>query len=139
MDTLSKLERSRRMARVKNKDTKPELAVRRLLTKMGFRYRLHRPDLPGRPDIVFIGMRKAIFVHGCFWHRHGGCPATRFPKTRLAFWRPKLLANHRRDLRSQRLLTALKWRFLVVWECEVSDVRLGQRLRLFLGKGRTKR
>ena len=107
------------MALVRNKDTGPELVVRRILHHLGFRYRLHRAGLPGRPDIVFPSRRKAIFVHGCFWHRHRGCCRT--PKTRLDFWVPKLVKNRRRDLRNQRELRKLGWDFLVVWECELRD------------------
>jgi DNA mismatch endonuclease (patch repair protein) len=133
-DTLTKAERSERMSRVRNKDTKPEMLVRRLVHGLGFRYRLHAGDLPGRPDLVFRGARRAIFVHGCFWHRHPGCRNTRMPKSKLAFWRPKLLGNRRRDLRDQRRLLDLGWRALVIWECEVRDPAiLKKRLDRFLG------
>jgi DNA mismatch endonuclease, patch repair protein len=89
MDTLSPAERSKRMGVVRSKDTKPELAVRSIIHRLGFRYRLHRQDLPGSPDLAFPGLRKAIFVHGCFWHRHGSrCSLTRWPKSRLNFWKP---------------------------------------------------
>lgn len=133
-DTLTKAERSERMSRVRNKDTKPEMLVRRLVHGLGFRYRLHARDLPGRPDLVFRGARRAIFVHGCFWHRHPACRNTRMPKSKLAFWRPKLLGNRRRDLRDQRRLLDLGWRALVIWECEVRDPAiLKKRLDRFLG------
>nr|VFK58737.1 MAG: DNA mismatch endonuclease, patch repair protein [Candidatus Kentron sp. TC] len=111
-------ERSRLMSRVKSADTTPEWIVRRLLHGMGYRYRLHRKGLPGTPDIVFPGRRKAIFVHGCFWHRHEGCGMTTTPKTRAAFWREKFEANRERDLRKFRKLAAMGWEYLVVWECE---------------------
>nr|VFK06740.1 MAG: T/G mismatch-specific endonuclease [Candidatus Kentron sp. LPFa]VFK23400.1 MAG: T/G mismatch-specific endonuclease [Candidatus Kentron sp. LPFa] len=114
-------ERSRLMSRVKGADTKPEWIVRRLLHKMGYRYRLHRKDLPGTPDIVFIGRRKAIFVHGCFWHRHEGCRMTTTPKTRSAFWKKKFEANKERDRRKFRELDAMGWGYLVVWECETRN------------------
>jgi|SRR5271156_3514526 DNA mismatch endonuclease (patch repair protein) len=90
MDTLSRTERSERMALIRGRDTKPELAVRRLLHRSGFRYRLHRATLPGKPDLVFPSRHKVIFVHGCFWHRHPGCALARLPKSRLEFWLPKL-------------------------------------------------
>ncbi|MCQ0990556.1 very short patch repair endonuclease [Jiella sp. LLJ827] len=111
------------MSRVRGKNTKPELYVRRLLHGMGYRYRLHRRDLPGNPDIVFGKRRKAIFVHGCFWHRHPdpGCRLTRTPKSRLEFWEPKFAANVARDARHQAALEAMGWKVLVVWECELVD------------------
>ncbi|HBI46414.1 MAG TPA: very short patch repair endonuclease, partial [Planctomycetales bacterium] len=98
MDSLSPEERSERMSRVRNKDTKPELVVRRLVHSLGYRYRLHSGRLPGRPDIVFAGRKKVVFVHGCFWHRHRGCALCRMPKSRLDFWAPKLEGNRRRDI-----------------------------------------
>jgi DNA mismatch endonuclease (patch repair protein) len=120
-DTLSPSARSERMARVRGKDTKPEMVVRRLVYGMGYRYRLHRSDLPGRPDLAFPKLKKAIFVHGCFWHRHPSnkCELTRLPKSRLEFWLPKFEENRRRDLRNQRALKGLGWRFLLVWECQL--------------------
>jgi DNA mismatch endonuclease, patch repair protein len=122
-DTLTAAARSERMSRVRGRDTKPELAVRRLLHRMGYRYRLHAQDLPGRPDIVFRGRRRAIFVHGCFWHRHPSstCPLARLPKSRLDFWLPKLEGNRARDLQNVERLEALGWRVLLVWECELRD------------------
>lgn len=135
-DTLTPAERSERMARVKGKDTKPEMLVRRLLHRMGYRYRLHAKDLPGRPDVVFRGKKKAVFVHGCFWHRHPGCALARLPKSRLAFWKQKLEGNRQRDLRNQKALTAMGWDFIVIWECEVGNATaLEQRLSKFLGCG----
>ena len=121
MDTLTPVERSALMRRVRNKNTKPEWAARRLLWSLGFRYRLHRGDLPGRPDIVFAKHRKAVFIHGCFWHQHPGCPNCRTPKSRVDFWKAKLSKNRRRDLRNQRALIKLGWDFLVVWECELRE------------------
>lgn len=120
MDTLTPLERSERMSRVRNKDTKPELAVRRLLWALGFRYRLQARRLPGRPDIVFPRDKKVIFIHGCFWHRHNKCG--RMPKSRREFWEPKLRANRARDLRNQRQLKKLGWEYQVIWECELKDL-----------------
>ena len=133
-DTLSKEARSERMARVRGKDTQPEMRVRRLTHAMGYRYRLHDKRLPGRPDMVFPGRRKVIFVHGCFWHRHPGCPRTRMPKSRVGFWREKLDANAARDERNRAELHRLGWDVLVVWECESEDVEATrQRVRDFLG------
>lgn len=123
LDTLSPGERSERMSRVRSKDTGPEMRVRRLVHALGYRYRLHRKDLPGRPDLVFSSRQKAIFVHGCFWHRHEGCPRCRFPKSpeTSEFWREKLLGNQERDRRNQAALIELGWSVLVVWECETED------------------
>ncbi len=101
MDTLTPEQRSERMSRVRNKDTKPEMRVRRLVHALGYRYRLHDSRLPGRPDLVFKSRHKVIFVHGCFWHRHDRCELCRMPKSRLQFWKPKLKANRERDLFTQ--------------------------------------
>ena len=126
-------ERSALMARVGPKDTKPEMAVRRLLHDLGYRYRLHRRDLPGTPDICFPARRKAIFVHGCFWHRHEGCRRTTTPKTRAAFWNEKFQQNIARDHRKIAALRELGWDVLVVWECEAEGAPvLAQRLMSFL-------
>jgi DNA mismatch endonuclease (patch repair protein) len=133
VDTLTPAERSERMRRVRSKDTKPELLVRRLVHRMGYRYRLHLGDLPGHPDLVFPKRGKIIFVHGCFWHRHGRCKYTRWPKSKLAFWKPKLTANHRRDKANERALRSKGWRVMVVWECELDDkTALVKNLRQFL-------
>ena len=135
MDTLTPTERSERMARVHGEDTTPELRVRRLLSEMGYRYRLHYKRVPGRPDIAFPGRRKALFVHGCFWHRHPSpsCPLARLPKSRLDFWLPKLEGNRARDLRTQRALRARGWRVHVVWECQLRNEESVRRaLRRFL-------
>jgi len=132
-DTLSPTERSERMGRVRGKDTKPELAVRRLVFSLGYRYRLHDRNLPGCPDIVFPSRKKVIFVHGCFWHRHKGCPNTRLPKSRLEFWVPKLEENKRRDKMNKAKLTRKGWRYLVIWECELKDsMALSKRIIYFL-------
>lgn len=115
MDPLSPKERSERMSRVRSRDTKPELVVRRLVHSLGYRYRLHRRSLPGRPDLVFPGRRKVIFVHGCFWHRHAGCHSgTRVPKSRLDFWLPKLESNRERDRVNQAALAELGWDALTI-------------------------
>lgn len=134
MDTLTPEQRSERMSRIRNKDSKPEMTVRRLVHKMGYRYRLHRRDLPGTPDLVFAKRGKIIFVHGCFWHRHETCKLTRWPKSKLDFWRPKLEENRRRDETAQRSLRKMGWSALVIWECQLRDVgRLETKIRTFLG------
>ena len=133
MDTLTPAERSARMALVRAKDTKPELMVRRFVHGMGYRYRLHRRDLPGTPDIVFPGRSKVIFVHGCFWHRHARCALARLPKSRGDFWLPKLTANAERDARNGRALRRLGWGVLTIWECQLRDTAaLANRIRRFL-------
>ncbi|AVE05700.1 very short patch repair endonuclease [Pseudomonas palleroniana] len=138
MDTLTPSDRSLRMARVKSKGTKPEMVVRRLLFSMGYRYRLHDRSLPGSPDIIFRGRKKVIFVHGCFWHRHDGCPLARLPKSRLDFWIPKLEGNRERDTRTLHQLNSLGWDVLVIWECELKDLNLLEKmLNGFLGRGNT--
>lgn len=111
--------RSRMMASIKGKDTAPERAVRRLLHTMGFRFRIHRRDLPGSPDIVLPRHRLAILVHGCFWHRHPGCRFTTSPKTNAFFWQTKFKNNVRRDIEALEQLNKAGWRTLVVWECSV--------------------
>lgn len=133
MDTLTPEQRSERMSRVRSKDTKPELTVRRLVHGMGFRYRLHARDIPGQPDLVFPSRRKIIFVHGCFWHRHGTCKNTRWPKSRLDFWKPKLEVNRARDAAIRRTLRQLGWQVLVVWECQLKNPdRTAERISSFL-------
>ncbi len=109
------------MARVGQKNTKPELIVRKLLHGLGYRYRLHRKNLPGTPDICFSSRKKVIFVHGCFWHRHEGCRRTTTPKTRTDFWEEKFRQNVARDRRKIDDLQKLGWNALVVWECETED------------------
>ncbi|MDR6833605.1 MULTISPECIES: very short patch repair endonuclease [unclassified Sphingopyxis] len=134
-DTLSPHERSVRMGLIKERNTKPEMAVRRLLHAKGFRYRLHANELPGKPDIVFRRRRKAIFVHGCFWHRHTDpeCNLARFPKSRAEFWRAKFEANQARDAENCRMLREMGWNVLVVWECELRDAeQLGNKLERFV-------
>ena len=136
MDTLTRAGRSERMSRVKSKDTKPEVVVRKLTHRMGFRYRLHVRTLPGAPDLVFRSRRKVIFVHGCFWHRHKrSCPLTRWPKSKLEFWKPKLEENRKRDQRNRRRLRRLGWEVLVIWECELADLQtVARRVENFLGE-----
>ena len=122
-EICSSPERSALLARVRSKDTKPEIIVRRVLHSLGFRYSLHRRDLPGTPDIVFIGRKKAIFVHGCFWHRHDGCSRTTTPKTRTSFWEEKFNKNVVRDRINLTKLGDLGWDTMVVWECETKDTK----------------
>lgn len=132
-DTLSREQRSALMARVRRKDTAPELVVRRLLYAEGYRYRLHKRDLPGSPDIVFVSARKVIFVHGCFWHRHTNCRLATTPKSRSIFWQRKFVDNVRRDERNRRALSLLGWRSLVVWQCQTRrPMSLKSRLVRFL-------
>ena len=127
-DRISPERRSWNMSRIGSRDTKPELAVRSVLYRMGYRFRLHRKDLPGTPDIVLPRHGTVIFVHGCFWHRHKGCGACYIPKTRTEFWKKKFGDNVRRDRRNTRLLKQQGWKVFVVWECETgSDSKL-QRL-----------
>ena len=137
MDTLTPSQRSERMGKVRGRDTRPEMQIRRILHRAGYRYRLHRRDLPGNPDIVFAGERKVIFVHGCFWHRHSDrrCKLARLPKSRLDFWLAKLEGNRNRDTRSRGRLRMLGWKVFVVWECQLSDIAsLQKRIFNFLDK-----
>jgi len=114
------------MSGIRGRDTKPELAVRRYLHARGFRFRLHVRELPGRPDIVLPRHRTAVFVHGCFWHRHAGCRFAYTPKSRQEFWLPKLEGNAARDARNEERLRDLGWRVELVWECEATPERLDQ-------------
>jgi DNA mismatch endonuclease (patch repair protein) len=124
---------SEHMRRIRKVDTKPELAVRRIAYQLGFRFRLHRRDLPGTPDLVFPARRKVIFVHGCFWHQHAGCRLARMPKARPEYWIPKLRRNCERDARTQEALKGLGWEVLVIWECEAAQPRaLAARITEFL-------
>lgn len=121
------------MRRVKSKDTQPELVVRRLVHRMGYRYRLHRTKLPGKPDLSFGPRRKVIFVHGCFWHRHAGCKRASTPASRQEYWLPKFARTEIRDADNQAALYDAGWKSLVIWECELSDLELlATRVRSFL-------
>jgi DNA mismatch endonuclease (patch repair protein) len=134
MDRITPEARRRNMRAVKNENTEPEVAVRKSLRLMGCGYRLHGQGLPGRPDIVMAGRKAAIFVHGCFWHQHHGCPKAKPPKTRVEFWDRKLANNVLRDQRNLQKLEALGWASLVIWECETRDPsRLTRLLTEFLG------
>lgn len=121
MDTRTPEQRRRIMRAVKTKDTGPEMTVRRMLHGHGYRYRLHRKELPGRPDIVFVVKRKAIFVHGCFWHGHG-CTKGKLPKSKLNYWQPKIEQNKVRDGRNVAELERAGWRVLTIWQCELSNL-----------------
>ncbi|VVE01324.1 very short patch repair endonuclease [Pandoraea nosoerga] len=109
------------MQQVKGKNTRPEMIVRSLLHRLGYRFRLHRKDLPGTPDVVFPSRRVALFVHGCFWHGHG-CRIGQLPKSRLDYWQPKIATNRDRDARKEAALEATGWRVAVVWQCELTDL-----------------
>jgi DNA mismatch endonuclease (patch repair protein) len=136
MDKLDPKRRSANMRAIRAKNTKPELVVRRALRQAGFSgYRLHRADLPGKPDIAFIGRKKAVFVHGCFWHGHDCREGLRRPQARQEYWLPKISGNQIRDERHQENLVSQGWSVLVVWECETSDAALAQRLAGFLRGG----
>ncbi|MBJ2181571.1 DNA mismatch endonuclease Vsr [Pseudomonas veronii] len=123
-DIVSPEQRSYIMGRIRGKDTKPEIIVRSICHSMGLRYRLHRKDLPGSPDLVFPKFRLCLFVHGCFWHRHSGCQYAYTPKSRTEFWLSKLTRNTERDLEVQNALQALGWHTEVIWECETKDLKL---------------
>jgi DNA mismatch endonuclease (patch repair protein) len=137
IDRVSEERRSYIMSRVGSKDTGPEMVVRRLLHRLGYRYRLHGRDLPGSPDIVFSRRRKAIFVHGCFWHGHD-CRYGHLPKSRVEYWEAKIADNRARDAHNGEALRALGWGSLTLWQCELADAEaLAARLTSFLGPART--
>ena len=120
-DIFDPEKRSEIMSRIRGRDTKPELIVRRIAHGLGFRFRLHRKDLPGRPDIVFPRHQAVIVVHGCFWHRHPGCKRASSPKTRVRYWQNKFEDNVVRDKRNETALRDLGWKVMVIWECETKD------------------
>jgi DNA mismatch endonuclease (patch repair protein) len=122
MDIVSPEQRSRMMARIKGKSTKPELTVRQTAHRLGYRFRLHRRNLPGSPDLVFPRLKLAIFVNGCFWHRHENCRHAYDPKTNVEFWTGKFMNNVIRDKKAKRDLEEMGWRVAVIWECETADV-----------------
>lgn len=125
--------RRKMMAGFKSKNTKPEILVRRALHRLGYRFRLHRRDLPGKPDIVLPKYRTAILVHGCFWHQHDGCRDARMPKTRQEYWTEKFRRNAERDAATVATLAGLGWNVEVIWECEARDKDLGDRLKGLFG------
>lgn len=132
-DKLTPERRSENMRSIRAKNTSPEMIVRRMVYSMGFRYRLHVPDLPGKPDLVFSRLKKIIEVRGCFWHQHEGCIDSHVPKSRMEYWRPKLMKNAERDKTNQAKLMADGWKILTVWECELRDSeKIRQRLDRFL-------
>jgi len=138
VDTLTPEERSAHMRKIRGKDTKPEMVVRRMVHGLGYRYRLHKKGLPGSPDLAFSSRRKAIFVHGCFWHAHPdpGCPIAKTPKSRVDFWEAKFARNRERDQRKKAELEELGYDVLVVWECELRrnpPEAIKERLDGFLG------
>lgn len=133
MDTLTPEQRSALMSRIRSKDTVPEKAVRSLVHAMGYRFRLHRRDLPGTPDMAFIGMKKVIFVHGCFWHRHSCTKGRHQPSSNTAYWQSKFERNRLRDLKNNQALRRLGWRVLTIWECQLKDLlKVERRIRHFL-------
>jgi DNA mismatch endonuclease (patch repair protein) len=134
MDKLTAERRSANMSRIRSKDTAPELLLRQLLHRCGYRFRLHRKGLPGKPDLAFPARRKVIFVHGCFWHQHPGCREGRVPGSRQDYWEPKLKRNLERDAAARAALKEQGWQALVLWECELKDAAgTVARARKFLG------
>jgi DNA mismatch endonuclease (patch repair protein) len=132
-DKISTDRRSANMSAIRSQDMKPELRVRHAVHKAGYRYRLHRSDLPGKPDLVFVGRHKVIFVHGCFWHQHRGCIDGHKPQSNQSYWIPKLKRNKNRDKASRAQLTKMGWHSLVIWECWTNDQgRLKKLIRKFL-------
>ena len=123
VDRISPSDRSANMSRVRGKDTGPEILVRKLLHRLGYRFRLHRKDLPGKPDIVLPRHRLAMFIHGCFWHRHEGCRRATSPQTRSEFWQAKFRATVARDAKQKTALEAAGWRVAIIWGCETRDMR----------------
>ena len=134
MDTLTAAQRSERMALIRSKHTKPELIVRRFLHGLGYRYRLHRRDLPGAPDLVFSSRKAVLFVHGCFWHAHDGCKVDHQPESRSTYWAEKFERNKARDRKNEEALQRAGWKVLTVWECETKDLYILER-RLTAGLG----
>lgn len=135
VDHVNRTKRSLIMAAVHSEDTGPEMAVRRMVHALGFRYRLHVSKLPGRPDLVFPARQKIVFVHGCFWHRHNGCRYATSPKTNRGFWEAKFAENVGRDRRTRRALRSMGWEVLTVWQCELKrPEKLVERLNEFLSK-----
>jgi DNA mismatch endonuclease (patch repair protein) len=135
MDTKTKKQRSENMRRIRSTNSIPEIIVRRIIYRLGFRYRLHNNKLPGRPDIILSGLKKIIFVNGCFWHQHKKCTDGHIPKSRLVYWKPKLERTVKRDRKNRELLKQSGWKTLVVWECEtVNNKNLSKKVYRFLKK-----
>lgn len=136
-DSITTERRSDNMRKIRSKDTKPEMRIRKLLFGLGYRFRLHRKDLPGKPDIVFTGRKRVIFVHGCFWHQHQDCREGRLPGSRQEYWIPKLKNNISRDQKHTVELQKLGWKVLVIWECQVTNIDRTEDMMLkFLGSPR---
>jgi DNA mismatch endonuclease (patch repair protein) len=133
MNKKTEADRSAIMRSVKSADTKPEMAVRSLVHRLGYRFRLHRKSLPGTPDLVFPRLKKAIFVHGCFWHGHSCTRGNRIPKNNRDYWVRKIERNRERDLLNRALLDAQGWGVYIAWECRIKGSELGEELREFLG------
>jgi DNA mismatch endonuclease (patch repair protein) len=134
-DVFSAQKRSQIMSRIRGYDTKPELIVRSIVHRMGYRFRLHLEDLPGNPDIVLPRHNKVIFIHGCFWHGHRGCQRSKRPATNVVFWQEKLDKNIQRDKRQQKELRKLGWKYLVIWQCEMNRPnRIRKKIKRFLDK-----
>jgi len=139
-DILTATQRSERMRRIRSANTEPEIFIRRILHRMGLRFRLHVKDLPGRPDIVLRSKKQIIFVNGCFWHFHRNCRDGKIPASRISYWKPKLIQNRARDRKHVIRLKREGWKVLVIWECEIqNDVWLYQKLSVFLGGARKPR
>lgn len=135
MDTVDSETRSRIMSHIHGKDTAPEMAIRRLIHGMGYRYRLHDRSLPGTPDIIFRARKKIIFVNGCFWHRHQGCRLATIPKTNVDYWTEKFRLNAERDRKTLEEFESIGWKTLVIWQCEIRDVeKLKGKIIEFLGE-----
>lgn len=137
MDRISPARRSNNMRHIRSSNTKPEITVRRILCSLGYRYRLHRKDLPGKPDLVFAKRKKIIFIHGCFWHQHNltTCLDSKIPKSNKQYWNQKLKNNVQRDIRNQMTLKELGWDILIIWECEIkNDKKLIKGMQKFLNK-----
>jgi DNA mismatch endonuclease, patch repair protein len=129
VDNLTKTQRSRNMSRIGAKNTKPEMTVRRVLHRLGYRFRLHSPKLPGKPDVVLPKHKAVVLVHGCFWHHHAKCRRATMPASNQTYWRPKLRINSARDAANMQKLSGLGWKCIVVWECQLADEeKLAKRL-----------
>lgn len=134
VDVVGKATRSRMMSGIQGKDTKPELLVRKYLHGKGLRFRLHAKKLPGKPDLVFPKYKAVVFVHGCFWHQHPRCKFAVMPASNVEFWEQKLGANRERDQRNKRMLKALGWRVMTIWECQLNDRHLSNLARKIKAK-----
>jgi len=133
MDSISREKRSFVMSQIRSKHTKPELALRQIVSLMGFRYRLHYKKLPGKPDLAFLGQKKLIFMHGCFWHQHPKCKDSGFPASNLSYWRPKLTRTIERDREHTAILRKQGWKALIIWECEMKKPnQIKRRIKRFL-------